>query len=126
MAYDEDLAERVRAALGSVKGVTEIKMFGGLCFTVGGNMAVGVSGDDLMVRLPPEEGEGALAERGARPIDFTGRPMRGFVYVGPEGLGSEPALRRWVDRGAAFAASLPPKTAKPKKGKPTKSRATGR
>ncbi len=73
MAYDEELAERVRAALGSVKGVTEIKMFGGLCYTVGGNMAVGVTGEDLMVRMDPDAADAALAEPGARPMDFTGR-----------------------------------------------------
>jgi hypothetical protein len=118
MAYDEELAERVRAALGSVPGVTEIKMFGGLCYTVGGNMAVGVTGQDLMVRLDPESADAALADPGARPMDFTGRPMRGFVFVGPEGFGTDRSMKEWVDRGVAFASSLPPKRPKSKKRSP--------
>jgi len=115
VAYDEELAERVRAALGAVPGVTEIKMFGGLCYTVGGNMAVGVTGQDLMVRLDPGSADAALAEPGARPMDFTGRPMRGFLFVGPEGMRTDPSLRSWVDRGVAFASALPPKRPKSKK-----------
>jgi TfoX/Sxy family transcriptional regulator of competence genes len=115
MAYDEELAERVRAALGAVAGVTEIKMFGGLCYTVGGNMAVGVTGGDLMVRMDPDSADAALAEPGARPMDFTGKPMRGFLYVGPEGTGTARSLQRWVDRGVALASSLPPKKPKSKK-----------
>ena len=113
MAFDEDLAGRTRAALGDVRGVTEIRMFGGLCFTVHGNMAVGVTGDDLMVRLAPEEGEAALARPGARPMDFTGKPMKGFVFVSADVLKTERMLQGWVDRGVAFASSLPPK--KPKR-----------
>ena len=120
MVLDEDLAARTRAALGDVRGVTEIRMFGGLCFTVHGHMAVGVTGDDLMVRLPPEEGEAALAQPGARPMDFTGKPMRGFLYVGPEGTGTTRSLRSWVDRGVALASSLPPKKSKSKKRPPPK------
>ncbi len=124
MAYDEELAERVRAALGPVAGVTEIKMFGGLCFTVGGNMAVGVMGDDLMVRLSPEDGVEALSEPGARPMDFTGRPMHGFLYVGPAGQETDRSLHDWVERGVDYAASLPPK--KPKDPKPKKTKRAGR
>jgi len=112
MAFDEDLAARTRAALGDVRGVTEIRMFGGLCFTVHGNMAVGVTGNDLMVRLAPEDGEAALARPGARPMDFNGKPMKGFVFVGADGLKTERMLKSWVYRGVAFASSLPPK--KPK------------
>jgi TfoX/Sxy family transcriptional regulator of competence genes len=118
MAYDEELAERVRAALGPVLGVTEIRMFGGLCYTIGGNMAVGVTGQDLMVRLDPASAEAALAEPGARPMDFTGRPMRGFVFVGPEGMRTDPSLRSWVDRGVAYASSLPAKQPRSKKRPP--------
>lgn len=113
MAFDEELAARTRAALGDVRGVTEIRMFGGLCFTVHGNMAVGVTGGDLMVRLAPEEGEAALAQPGARQMDFTGKPMKGFVFVSAAGLKTERKLQSWVDRGVAFASSLPPK--KPKR-----------
>jgi TfoX/Sxy family transcriptional regulator of competence genes len=120
MPYDEEFAERVRSALGPVPGVTEIKMFGGLCYTIGGNMAVGVTGEDLMVRMDPDAGDAALAEPGARPMDFTGRPMRGFLYVGPEGTRTARSLERWVDRGVAFASSLPPKKPKSKKPRPPK------
>lgn len=112
MAYDERLADRVRAALDDVPDVTEIKMFGGLCFTVRGNMAIGVSGDDLMVRMAPDDAEAALSEDGTRPMEMTGRPMKGIVLVGPEAVGTVRRLDRWVDRGVGFASSLPPKSPK--------------
>lgn len=112
MAYDETLAERVRDALSPVPDVAEIKMFGGLCFMVRGHMAVGVNKDDLMVRLPEEEGEAALSEPGARPMDFTGKPMKGFLFVGPDGHRTDRQLRAWVDRSVAYSSSLPPKRLK--------------
>ena len=112
MAFDEGLADRTRAALGDVRGVTEIRMFGGLCFTVHGHMAVGVTGDDLMVRLSPEDADVALARPGVRPMDFTGKPMKGFIYVGAQGVKTDRTLMNWVNQGVAFASSLPPK--KPK------------
>ena len=117
MAYDEELAERIRAALGSVSAVTEIKMFGGLCYTVHGNMAVGVMKDDLMVRMDPGDGDAALSETGARLMDMRGKQMRGFLLVGPPGVKTARSLQRWVDRGVAYASSLPPK--RPKAKKPT-------
>jgi hypothetical protein len=80
VAFDEHLKARTRAALGEVGGLTEIKMFGGLCFMVGGHMAMGVTVND-MVRLTPHDADAALTQRGVRPIDFTGRPMNGFVFV---------------------------------------------
>lgn len=109
MAYDEHLAERIRAALSAVPGVGERKMFGGLAFMLGGHMACGVVGEQLLVRVGPEGYEAALAQPHAREMDFTGRPLRGFVYVSPEGIDSEGDLRAWVERGARFAQSLPPK-----------------
>ena len=109
MPYDEKLAERVRAVFKSEPNYTEKKMFGGVCFMVGRNMAVGVTGSDLMVRPGPINFEAALALPHARPMDFTGRPMKGFVYVGSEGLGTDTALAAWVERGAAYARSLPAK-----------------
>jgi TfoX/Sxy family transcriptional regulator of competence genes len=115
MPHDEELAERVRAALGSVRGVTEIKMFGGLCYTIRGNMAVGISRDELMVRMAPEDTDKALADPHARPMDFTGKPMRGFVFVSPEGVRTAKRLQRWVDRGVDYASSLPPKKPKPRR-----------
>ena len=122
MAYDEELAERVRAALDDVKGVAEIKMFGGLCFTVGGNMAVGVSHDDLLVRLPPEEGDAAIGQTGVRLMEIGSRTSRGFLAVAPEATKTDRKLRAWVDRGVAFASSLPPKKPKPKSRSKTSSR----
>ena len=85
MAYDEALAERTRDALTGRESVSERKMFGGLAFMVGGNMACGVIGEDLMVRLEAEDAERALSEKHTRPMDFTGRPMKGFLYVAPAG-----------------------------------------
>jgi TfoX/Sxy family transcriptional regulator of competence genes len=112
MAYDETLADRVRDALASRAGLSERKMFGGIAFMLGGNMAVGVIGDDLMVRLDPADAEQALTEEHVRPMDFTGRPMKGMVYVDAEGTASEEELGAWVDAGADFAASLPSKRSK--------------
>lgn len=76
---------------------------------VHGNMAVGVTGDELMVRLPPDEGEAALSWPGVRPMDFTGKPMEGFIFVGADGMKTQRMLKSWVDRGVALATSLPPK-----------------
>jgi TfoX/Sxy family transcriptional regulator of competence genes len=108
LAYDEQLAERVRDLIGLRADASERKMFGGIAFMVGGNMACGVIGDELIVRLG-DEVERALSEPNTRPFDFTGRPMRGFVVVGPGAIESEDDLASWVDAGADFATALPPK-----------------
>lgn len=105
MAYDEQLAARVRRELGKRKDVSERRMFGGLAFMVGGHMACGVLGRDLIVRVGPDEGDGALAQPHVRPFDFTGRPSRGMVYVEPEGVTTDDDLRRWVAKGLAFAST---------------------
>jgi TfoX/Sxy family transcriptional regulator of competence genes len=89
--------------------VSERKMFGGLAFLVAGNMACGIVGDDLMLRLGEEGADAALDEPHTRPMDFTGRPMKSMVYVAPAGLAREQELRAWVDRGVAYARSLPSK-----------------
>ena len=115
MAFSEKLAGRVRDALEGVQGVTEKKMFGGIGFMVDGKMVVGVQGDDLMVRVGPDMHDDALKEKGARPMDFTGRPMVGFLYIGPDGTKPAASLRKWVDRGVAYAASLPAKKPKAKR-----------
>ena len=108
MAYDEKLAARIRAILADHADVREQKMFGGLTFMVGGHMCCGVNGDELIVRLDPDQENDALARPHARPMDFTGRPMRGFVTVQPEGLkGAQ--LNRWVREAVAQAESLSPK-----------------
>ncbi len=105
---DEALAERVRKAIGP-DGTREIRMFGGLCFTINGNMACGVLKDEIMVRVHKDEWEPMLAMPHARVMDFTGKPLRGFVYVAPAGIKADNDLQAWVDRGAAFARSLPAK-----------------
>lgn len=84
-------------------------MFGGLAFLVSGHMGCGILGDRLMIRVPPQEHEQVLSEPHVKVMDFTGRPMRGFIYVEPAGFEAEAALAQWVRRGAAFASSLPPK-----------------
>ena len=109
MAYDESLADRVREVLSARAGLSERRMFGGIAFMVAGNMAVGVIGDDLMVRLDPADAEKALSEPNVRPMDFTGKPMKGMVYVDPAGTEEDEDLVGWVEAGADFAASLPPK-----------------
>jgi TfoX/Sxy family transcriptional regulator of competence genes len=115
MAFDERLAERVRVALAAVPGVTEKHMFGGLCFLVRGNMCCGIVGDTLMVRVGPDAYDDALARPHAREMDFTGRALRGMVYVAPEGVRAKRSLDAWVRRGSDFATSLPPKTKQTKK-----------
>jgi TfoX/Sxy family transcriptional regulator of competence genes len=109
MAYDEGLAERLRDVLADSPGMTEKKMFGGLAIMISGNMAVGVIGDDLVVRLDPAGYEAALEEPGARMFDFTGRPMRGWVVVDAAAIDDDRDLEHWVRRGGEYAASLPAK-----------------
>jgi TfoX/Sxy family transcriptional regulator of competence genes len=109
MAYDEALADRIRSVLRSRSDVSERKMFGGLAFMVGGHMACGVLGPDMIVRISPNDQDDALAEPGARPWDFTGRPTRGMVYVGPAGVATGADLKRWVAKGLAFVATRPSK-----------------
>jgi TfoX/Sxy family transcriptional regulator of competence genes len=103
MAYDEGLAQRLRDALADERGVTEKKMFGGLCLLVHGKMCAGVIGDELMARVGADGYAAALKRPGARPMDFTGKPLKGFVYVGAEGIESERSLEEWVAAGVATA-----------------------
>jgi TfoX/Sxy family transcriptional regulator of competence genes len=109
MAYDEQLAECVREALGEVPGLVEKKMFGGVGYMVLGNMACGVNEDNLIVRVGPARYKEALEEPHARPFDMTGRPMRGWIYVGPDGHATQQDLEQWVQQGVEFALTLPPK-----------------
>ena len=106
MAYNEELADRVRYALRERDGISEKKMFGGICFLINGKMLAGVTKDDLMVRVGPDNHERLLDEKGARLMDFTGRPMKGYLYVDATGLAADDDLARWVDRGADFASTL--------------------
>ncbi len=108
MAYNVEIAGRVQKALEDQEGLTERKMFGGIAFMLWGNMCCGVTNDDLMVRIGADGLEDALVQPHARPMDFTGRPMKGFVFVDAAALGDRD-LRRWVQRGVAFAQSLPAK-----------------
>ena len=107
MAYDEALAERIRAALTGHDGIAEKKMFGGLALMLNGNMCVGVIKDELIARLGPEDGDRALDEPHTRPMDFTGRPMAGWVIVENEGTATDDGLQGWVDRAVAYVSALP-------------------
>lgn len=109
MAYDEGLAQRVREALTDRSELSERKMFGGLCFMLGGNMCCGIVGDELMLRVGPEAYAEVLAREHAREMDFTGRVSRNMVYVGAEGIREDEALAAWLEPAVAFAGSLPPK-----------------
>ncbi len=114
MTYDEGLAERIRGVLDEQPGVSEKLMFGGVAFFVKGHMSVGIVRDKLMVRVGPESYDRILRERHARRMDFTGRPMKGFVYVLPEGYETDGDLQRWVNLGVSYVTSLP---AKPSSGR---------
>jgi TfoX/Sxy family transcriptional regulator of competence genes len=111
MAYDEQLAARIRELIAARPGVVERKMFGGLGWMIGGNMAVGVMREDeLVVRIEPEESEAALREPHVHRFGRPGRKaMTGFILVEPEGVEDDAELARWIDVGAARAASMPPK-----------------
>ena len=115
MAYDEGLAERIRTVLADQQGVVEKKMFGGLAFMIRGRMSVGVVKDALMVRVGAAE-HGTLVHRPhARPMDFTGRPLKGFLFVDSPGLESDEDLERWIARGVDHAASIPAKGERPRR-----------
>ena len=109
MAYDESIAAKVRTLIADEAGLTEKKMFGGIAFLIDGNMACGVNKEDLIVRLDPGEHQKALAERGARPFDLSGRPMQGWLSVGPDGYADDRDLVKWVERGVTYARNLPAK-----------------
>ena len=109
MAYDEKLASRVRKLLKSEKNSDEKKMFGGLAFMLNGSMCCGVIQNLLVARVGPDSYESALAEPHTRPMDFTGKPMKGYVYVEPKGYESEEELKKWLDRSVEFVSTLNPK-----------------
>jgi TfoX/Sxy family transcriptional regulator of competence genes len=110
VAYDENLANRIRDLLADTPGVVEKKMFGGLAFLVGGNMAVAASGQGgLMARVDPDETDALLAKPNARPFEMRGRPMDGWLRIDDEGVRTKRQLEPWVRRGVAYAGSLPPK-----------------
>ena len=110
MAYDEDLADRIRELAGGKQGLAEKKMFGGLAFLVNGNMAVAASGQGgILVRVDPEESDSLVAKTKAYPMEMRGREMQGWLRVDAEHVRTKPQLSKWVDRGISYARSLPPK-----------------
>lgn len=115
MAYDERLAGRVRAAVSKRSGIEEKRMFGGLCFLLRKKMFSGVVGDELMARVGPAAYARALTEPHVRPMDFTGRPLAGYVYVGAAGCSSPSAVRKWVEKSTQFVETLPDKPPKSKR-----------
>ena len=113
MAYDEALADRIRELIGSESGLTEQKMFGGLAFLIGGNMAVGASGQGgVLVHVDPDESDELVERTNARLMEMRGRSMRGWLRVDPEDLGTKRQLAKWVELGVAYAKSLPAKKKK--------------
>lgn len=110
MTYDEGLAERVREAMEHLRGVSEKKMFGGLAFMIGGHMSVGVVRDTLMVRAGPEACDFLKSKPHARAMDFTGRPMKGFLFVEASGLEDDHELAHWIGHAVEYALTLPPKS----------------
>ena len=109
MAYDEKLADRIRKILRRRKGITEKKMFGGIAFMLNGNMCCGVVNDDLMVRVGPEQHDKSMKQDHARLMDFTGRPMKGFLFIAPAGTRTEATLVKWVRMATSYVSSLPEK-----------------
>lgn len=109
MTYDEGLAHRIRTRLEDRDDLAESEMFGGLGFMIGGNMCCGVHGDAMIARIGPEAYEDALEEPHARPFDFTGRAMRGWVFVDPPGVAEDEALEAWIQRALSFVVTLPAK-----------------
>jgi hypothetical protein len=111
VAYDEELAERIRKLVGREPGLSEQKMFGGLAFLIGGNMAIAASGQGgILVRADPEESDAIVATTSARPMEMRGREMRGWLRVDAEDVTADGDLARWVDVGSTYARSLPPKS----------------
>jgi hypothetical protein len=110
VAYDEELADRIRELLGRQPRLTEKKMFGGLAFMIGGNMAVAASGQGgVLVRVDPTQSERLVATTNARPMEMRGRQMQGWLRVAPDDVRTTRQLAKWVELGAAYASSLPPK-----------------
>lgn len=109
MAFSKSLAYRIRDALACRPGIVEKRMFGGVAFMLNGNLLVGVWKDSLIVRLGPEEGKKALLQPNVRQFDITGRPMKGWVMVEPEGIDGDGQLNGWIDRAEEFVLTLPAK-----------------
>ena len=121
MAYSEKLAERINSILKGKRGIVQKKMFGGICYMYKDKMSVGIVKDDLMIRVLPEKYDGYLKKPHVRKMDFTGKPLKGFLYVGSQGIKTEKQLSKWIDVGLEFAVKSPPKkTSKKTRKKTTK------
>ena len=112
MAFNENVAKRLRTIFSERDGVVEKKMFGGIAFMLHGNMCCGTAGDAIMARVGPDQYQEALARPHTREMDFTGRPMKGFIYVDPEGIKTDKDLRSWISICEKFVLTLPPKKQK--------------
>jgi TfoX/Sxy family transcriptional regulator of competence genes len=110
MTFNELTAARIRSAMQAIPGLSERHMFGGIAFMLEGNMCCGVFEDNLVVRVGPDAYDEALSEPHTRPMDFTGRPLRGFIYVDRGGFEYETSLRQWIHRGMSFVRTLRPKS----------------
>jgi TfoX/Sxy family transcriptional regulator of competence genes len=109
MAFDSNLAERIRKQLAQQKGLTEKKMFGGIGFLLNGNMCCGVLGAEVIIRLDPEQTDKALTNKHTRIFDFSGRPMKGWIFVGTQAVETESDLKHWLQIGLKYVKSLPTK-----------------
>ena len=109
MPYDEGLAQRIREAFEERSDISEKRMFGGIVFLLHGNMCCGVVRSELMVRVGPDGYDDALTQPHAREMDFTGKPMRGMIYLSAEGIEADADLEQWLARGVAFSSALPAK-----------------
>lgn len=125
MAFDETLAKRVRALLIGRSGYSERRMFGGIAFMLDGRMCCGVLNDELVARVDAADYAAALTRPQVRPMDFTGRPMKGYLYIAPAATADDGSLTMWVERCVSFVTALPAKPPKPKKKTPIR-RKTGK
>jgi TfoX/Sxy family transcriptional regulator of competence genes len=124
MAYDEGLADRIRQTLASSSGITEKRMFGGICFLKHSHMFVGISGNELMARVGKDAYASSLLREHVREMDFTGKPMAGYVFVSPSGLTKQSQLEFWLRHCEQHASTLPPKPPKPASAKKRRASAT--
>jgi len=109
MAYDEGVAQRVREVMADYENLSEKKMFGGIAFMLSGNMCVGVVKDQLMLRVGKEQYEGLLKNSYVKEMDFTGKAMKGFIYLQPDGFAEDDDLKNWIEKACAFVSTLPAK-----------------
>jgi TfoX/Sxy family transcriptional regulator of competence genes len=112
MPFDDILANRIQRILERVEGLSEKKMFGGICFLINGHMALGLVNEDLMIRVERDSHEKLLSQPHVRKMNFTGKPLKGLLYIGAKGTASDKDLKKWISKGVEFAMSLPAKKKK--------------